>query len=229
MIRSCGRRRRERVVSYAVLATAAALASEGALAEDHAVGAKAGLLGLGVEYAHSIGDRWAVRVGWNGSELGFGAEESDIDYDFDLVWDSLAVGFDFYPTRGALRLSAGVLRNDNRLEARSVLDDEITIGGTTYAADDVGTLTGLVKFDDRAFFAGIGWDWSRRRTRGVGVSFDIGILSHGSPKVSLRASGPIADIPEFEDDLAAEEAELADEIGDFDLLPFATVGVVFRF
>ena len=126
MIRSCGRRRRERVVSYAVLATAA-LASEGALAEDHAVGAKAGLLGLGVEYAHSIGDRWAVRVGWNGSELGFGAEESDIDYDFDLVWDSLAVGFDFYPTRGALRLSAGVLRNDNRLEARSVLDDEITM------------------------------------------------------------------------------------------------------
>jgi len=228
MIRSNGGPSRGRLVWCGLVATAA-LASEAALAEDHALAARAGLLGLGVEYAHSLGDRWAVRVGWNGSELGFEAEESGIDYDLDLVWDSLAVGVDFHPTGGALRLSAGLLRNDNRVEARGELNDTVTIGGTTYDSDAVGSLFGRVTFDNSAVFAGIGWDWSRRRTRGVGVSLDIGVLSQGSPRVSLRASGPIADVPEFEDDLAAEEAEFEDEIKDLDLLPFATIGVVFRF
>ncbi|HEX6994105.1 MAG TPA: hypothetical protein VF339_08150 [Gammaproteobacteria bacterium] len=228
MIRSCAGPRRGRLVSCAVLATAA-FAATVAVAEDHALAAKAGLLGLGVEYTHSIGDLWAVRVGWNGSQVGFDAEESGIEYDFDVVWDSFAVGVDLHPTRGPLRLFAGLLRNDNRLEAEALLDDEITVGDTTYAADDVGTLFGRVAFDDSAAFAGVGWDWSRRRARGVGVSFDIGVVSQGSPKVTLRASGPIADVPQFEDDIAAEEAELTDAVDDFDLLPFASIGVVFRF
>lgn len=229
MIRSCaGPRRRVRLASCVALATAS-LAADVAGAEDHALAAKAGLLGLGVEYAYSIGDRLAVRVGWNGSQLGFEAEESDIDYDFDLVWDSLAVGVDFYPTRGPLRVFAGMLRNDNRIEAQGRLNEAVTIGDTTYDADDVGALVGLIEFDDTATFAGIGWDWSRRRTKGLGVSFDIGVVSQGSPRASLRATGPIADVPDFMDDITAEEADLTDEIKDFDLLPFATLGVVFRF
>lgn len=218
-----------RIVSSVALAALGASAGGGAWADDHALAAKAGLLGLGVEYAHSIGERWAVRVGWNGSELGFDAEESGIDYEFDLVWDSLAVGVDFYPTGGALRVFGGLLRNDNRLDAQGVLNDQITIGDTTYDSEAVGTLVGRVDFDDRAPFLGIGWDWSRRGARRVGVSFDVGVVSQGDPRVSLAVTGPIADSPDFEDDLAAEEAELRDAIEDFDLLPFATLGVVFRF
>lgn len=227
MIRSYTGSGRARLVRCVVLA--AALTATAASAEQHAVAAKAGLLGLGVEYSHSVGERWALRIGWNGSRLGFEAEESDIDYDFDLVWDSVVVGGDFHPTRGPLRLFAGLLRNGNRLEARGLLDDEITIGDTTYDADAVGALVGRIEMDDTATFAGIGWDWSRRRARGVGVSFDMGIVSQGRPKVLLRATGPIATVPQFADDLETEQADLADEIKDFDLLPFATFGVVFRF
>jgi len=228
MIRNYAALRQARLLPCAALA-AAALSAAAASAEEHAVAAKAGSLGLGVEYAHSVGDRWALRLGWNGSRLGFDAEESDIDYDFDLVWDSLVVGGDFYPTGGPLRIFAGLLRNDNRLEAEGRLGDEITIGDTTYDADAVGALAGRVEFDDTAPFVGIGWDWSRRRARGVGVSFDVGVVRQGRPRVSLRAAGPIAALPEFADDIATEEAELANEIEDFDLLPFATLGVVFRF
>src|SRR5690606_8668265 len=54
-------------------------------ADGHAVAAKAGALGLGIEYTYSFSDRLGVRVGVNGSELGFDAEESGIEYDFDLV------------------------------------------------------------------------------------------------------------------------------------------------
>lgn len=229
MIRSYASPFAVRLASCAVLAAAAVLAAPVASAEKHALAAKAGLLGLGVEYAHSIGDRLALRIGWNGSQIGFEAEESGIDYDFDLVWDSAAVTLDFHPRRGPMRVFAGLLRNDNRLDAKGLLNDQITIGDTTYDSDDVGTLIGRVGFDDTATFLGVGWDWSRRGSRRIGVSFDVGVLRQGSPVVSLRATGPIAGFPEFADDIAAEEAELADAIEDFELLPFATLGVVFRF
>jgi hypothetical protein len=211
--------------AFVLAATAAVPAS----AENHALAAKAGLLGLGIEYSHSIGERWGVRIGWNGSELGFDAEESGIDYDFDLIWDSASIGVDFHPTRGALRLFTGVLRNDNRLEARGRIGDEITIGGTDYDGADVGDLTGRVRVDDSAAFFGLGWDWSRRGRRGVGVSFDLGVVAQGEPSVTLRATGPIAGLGQFDDDIASEEAELRDALDDFDVLPFATFGVVFRF
>jgi hypothetical protein len=197
-------------------------------AEGHAIAAKAGFLGLGVEYAYSFHERFGVRVGWNGSKLGFDAEESGIRYDFDLVWDSLSVAFDFHPTRGPLRVSGGVLRNDNRLEAVARTSDGYTIGGTTYAPDEIGTLSGRVEFDDTAPFVGVGWDWSRQRQR-FGVSFDIGVVKQGAPRVALSADGAIAGDPAFSSDIAAEQAELEQSLDDFDVLPYASFGIVFRF
>src|SRR5690606_40058358 len=109
-----------------------------ARAEGHAIAAKAGLLGLGLEYTYSLNERVGFRLGWNGSKLGFDAEESGIDYEFDLVWDSVSVAVDFHPLRGALRLSGGILRNDNRLDAVSRPNGTVTVGDTTYQADQVG-------------------------------------------------------------------------------------------
>ena len=78
-----------------------------ALAEGHAVGLKAGALGLGVEYTYNLNDRVAFRAGLNGSELGFDDEESGIDYEFDFVWDSLSVGVDFHPFASAFAMTHG--------------------------------------------------------------------------------------------------------------------------
>lgn len=216
-------------IGVGLLLPAASLALAGtAWAEGHSVAAKAGALGLGVEYAYLVTDRVAVRFGLNGSEYGFDAEESGIEYDFDLVWDSTSVAVDFHPMRGPFRLTGGLLRNDNRLEAVSRAADNVTVGDTTYTPEEIGTLTARVEFDDTAPFAGIGWDWSRKRRR-FGFSFDMGVVKQGTPRVSLTADGPIVSQPQFADDVDAEEAELSASLDDFDLLPFATLGLVFRF
>src|SRR5690606_16009311 len=102
MIRT--RTRRARLAAL-MLGLSAAVASAPAAAERHAVALKAGLLGLGLDYAYSPVERWALRVGVNRTQFGFDAEESGIDYDFDLVFDSTSLAIDFHPTRGALRLS----------------------------------------------------------------------------------------------------------------------------
>jgi hypothetical protein len=195
-------------------------------AEGHSVGLKAGALGLGVEYAYDLTDRVSLRGGVNGSKYGSDAEESGIAYDVDLVWDSLSLGVDFHPLKSAFRLSAGFLSNDNRLELLSTSTGNITVGDTQYTPQQVGTLIGRAGFDD-ALVLGLGWDWSRDKR--FGMSLDLGVLDQGDPTVTLVGTGTLLGNAAFRQDLAAETAELADELADFDVVPYLTLGFVFRF
>jgi hypothetical protein len=197
-------------------------------AEGHAVAAKAGFLGLGVEYTYQLNERVGLRAGLNGSEYGFDGVESGIRYDFDLIWDSMSLAVDFHPRRSPLRITAGLLSNDNGLQAVSRSADDITVGGSTYTPAEVGTLTAAVEFDSTAPFVGLGWDWSRNKRR-FGVSFDLGIVSQGEPRLTLVADGPLIGDPALQSDIDAEQVELQASLDDFDLLPYATLGFVFRF
>lgn len=197
-------------------------------AGNNAVAAKIGALGLGLEYAYSLSDRLAVRVGFNGGGFGFDAVESGIAYNFDVNWDSLSAGVDFHPTKGAFRVSGGVLRNDNSLDAVSRAASSFVVGGTEYTPAEVGTLTARASFAKTAPFVGVGWDWSRRADL-FGVSLDLGVLDQGSPRVALRADGGLAADPMFANDIATEQAQLTDALKSYDLIPYASLGFVFRF
>ena len=208
--------------------TLLALPASAAFGEGHAVGFKVGALGMGAEYTHQLTDRLAVRGALYGSEIGFDGEESGIDYEFDVVWDSFTAGIDFHPLSSALRLSLGIMKNDNGLELFSRPSGNVTIGDTTYSPSQIGTLTGNMRFDDTATLAGVGWDWSRDK-RLFGMSLDIGVVDQGDPVVTLLGNGTLLGNPSFEQDINAEEVELAGEAADLDLVPFLSLGFQFRF
>jgi hypothetical protein len=205
-----------------------ALPAASAFAEGHAVGLKVGAFGLGAEYTHELTERLAVRGAIYGSQLGFDAEESGIDYEADVVWDSLTAGVDFHPLQSALRLSLGIMKNDNALELVSRPATSQTIGDTTYTPAQIGVLLGSIGFDDTATFAGIGWDWSRDASV-FGMSLDIGVVDQGKPVVTLRGSGTLLGDPAFQQDINAEAVQLTDEASDLDLVPFLSLGFQFRF
>ena len=198
-----------------------------AVAEEHSFGARAGMLGLGLEYSYTLSERLAIRGGFNGSSYSFDQTESGIDYEFDIDWQSVSVALDFHPNNGPLRLSVGILKNDNSLLSTSNVSENVTVGGTTYKPTDVGTLRGAVGFDTASPLISIGWDWSRENR--VGVSFDMGVVSQGPPTVSLLADGGLLDDPMFAADLAAEETELRNSFEDLELLPFIALGLMYRF
>lgn len=198
-----------------------------AAAQEHAVGAKIGMLGLGVEYSYPFSERLSARGGIYGSSYSFDQAEAGIDYEFELNWESISVALDFHPAKSPLRLSAGLLQNDNGLSALSNVSQDVTVGGTTYTPAEVGTLRGEIGFDSVAPFFAVGWDWSRNKR--FGVTLDLGVLDQGSPRVSLTADGSLLGDPAFEADRAAEEAQLEASLNDLDLFPFATIGLVFRF
>jgi hypothetical protein len=196
-------------------------------ARDHAVGLKAGLLGIGIDYSYRFSDRLGLRLGINGSGVSYDDTESGIEYDFDLDFDSLAVGIDVHPAKGAFRLSFGLLQNDSSISAIGIGTGTYTIGDTVYTGAEVGTLRGAVGFDGTAPFAGLGWDF--RQGKRLGLALDFGVVDQGAPLVTLSADGPIASDPDFLADLAAEQAELQESLDDLDLYPFASFGFVFRF
>ena len=197
------------------------------LAEGKSIALKVGALGVGAEYTHELTERIALRGGLYGSEWGFDVTESGIRYDADVVWDSVVAGVDFHPLKSALRLSAGLMKNDNRLELTSRPTGNVTVGNTTYTAEEAGTLLGRVGADDTATFLGVGWDWSRDK-RLFGMSFDLGVLDQGDPTVTLRGTGTLLGNPAFQQDIDAEVAQIEGEI-DYDVVPFLSVGFQFRF
>jgi len=225
-----------RALPAAVLSTVAAFVASPALAQEaataaskNALGLKVGALGLGLEYTRSLGERLTVRAAAYGSQYGFDSEESDIEYAMDLIWDSFALGVDLHPGKGPFRLSLGYLSNDNRLEAQAAPTQIEVIGDTPYTPQQIGNLYGDIAFDDDgAAYAGLGWDWSRNKTK-FGMSLDLGLVSQGSPVVELRATGTAVNTPAFQSDLEAEEAQIEEDLDDLDIVPYITLGFNFRF
>jgi len=198
-----------------------------ASAQEHAIGAKVGMLGVGIEYSYTLSERLALRGMLYGSSYSFDATESGINYEFSLNFDSIGAAIDLHPFTGPFRVSAGLLINDNNLEAISTPSDDITIGGSVYTPAEVGILAAGIGFDRTAPFIGIGWDWSRSKR--FGVSLDVGIVKQGSPDVALVATGLLLGDPALAADIAVERAELEASLDDFDVLPFGSLGITFRF
>jgi hypothetical protein len=57
----------------------------------------------------------------------------------------------------------------------------------------------------------------------------VGVLDQGDPTVTLRGVGPLLADPAFQADIASETAQLDDSLADFDVVPYLTLGFVFRF
>src|SRR5690606_15947476 len=81
-------------------------------------------------------------------------------------------------------------------------------------------------FDDVAPYAGIGFDFGLFGK--VGLNLDLGVLFQGAPAVALSADGLLANDPDFQASLAAEQAELEDEVDDYKAYPVASLTLTFQ-
>lgn len=54
-------------------------------------------------------------------------------------------------------------------------------------------------------------------------------MFQGIPNVELTASGPIASIPTFQDDLNQEKQNIEDDVDSFTVYPMIAIGFCYRF
>jgi len=191
--------------------------------------AKASTLGLGAEIHFGFTSFFNLRVGLNNYSYTYDTTEDDINYNFDLKLRSTSVLVDFHPFGGTFRLTGGLLKNDNEFQGDAALAGSYDIGGTTYTSAEVGTLSGNISFDSPVPYIGLGWA-NNPGDSGFGVSFDIGVVMQGEPKADLfTQGGTLINDPQFQDDLAAEELALQEDMKEFDAYPVISFGLQYRF
>jgi len=195
--------------------------------DDLWFGVRAGTLGLGVEATWRPVPYLDLRGGLNRFSFDDDGSEAGINYDGEFDLNTWYATLNLRAPMTPFRLTAGYFSNSNEVNLTSRDGSTVEIGGTVYPIDQVGTLSGAVTFDSGAPYAGVGLDFRIFDT--VGLSLDLGVLFQGEPQVGLAASGPITDVPQFQDDLEAERQELEADLEDYDLYPVAMLGFHWNF
>lgn len=212
----------------------AGLLAAGSACADVGVTANLGTTGFGAHFSVPVQPSLNARFGVNALHYSYDDSADDLDYDFKLKLQTVDALLDWFPAGGVFRLTAGVVYNGNKIDARAKPNaiDSYTINGRTYSTTDVGTLNGKIDFRKVAPYLGIGWGNAIAKDKGWGFSADLGVLLQGSPKVKLSNSDcrlGTAQCDQLAADIAAEQANLKDDTDSFRAYPVIRVGVSYKF
>jgi len=217
------------------------LAAQSASAQE--VYAKAGILGIGAGYSHSINQNFGVRADFST----VGTYETDgtadkLDYNADFKANQLGLYGDWFPFSGSFRVTAGL--HSRKLEViangRANSAGRINIGGieTQVPLGASDSAQAKVKWDSVAPYLGIGWGHHAKEGRGFGFIADIGV-SFGSPSTSLTISNDLrtkldAAAPFFpgldvDEEIEKQRREIDDEVAGISIFPHVFFGVSYRF
>lgn len=191
---------------------------------------KVGTTGLGADLTVPLVSNWLnLRAGYNFGELRPSMTQGDIKYKSDVHLESVPILLDLHPFHGNFRVTGGVFYNKNELDLSSVVDaSTIGLGGS---GSGTATVNANVDWSNEfSPYLGIGWgnaadDNTLDLPIAIGFSLDIGAYYQGSPNVILtESSGTVSAA-----DLAAEAAQIEDDLSGFKFFPVVTVGVHIRF
>jgi hypothetical protein len=206
------------------VALTAGLLPAAASAQGIGVGARAGTLGVGGEVAVGLTSKFAIRGGFGVLPVEFSRTYSDVEYTVEPTSPLANIGVDFYPLGTSLRIGAGMLFLSQPTKLGGEFTGTVEIGDQTYTGDDVGTLSGELDHGSSAPYAIIGF--GSHTGRGIGIFLDLGAAFMTDPALRLEASGPIADDPQFEQNLERERAAAEEGAKDFlKILPIASIGI----
>lgn len=205
---------------------------------DVAVAARAGTFGFGGDFDIGIFEnRLALRLGYNTLSYSESVDDTDIHYDGTLKINAASAILDWHVFNGGFRVSLGAVQRGPKVDVKGrPTNGTYTINDHTYTAAEIGELTGTVKMGSSvAPYIGIGWGNAVDKSDRVTFLFDLGVIHTGSPKADLNASctAAIALQPNgcatLQQNIAAEEADLEDELDGYKWYPVVDIGIAIRF
>lgn len=176
--------------------------------------------GLGLGYAKSVSQDWAVRGQYNAlPKQSFTGDVGDFGSGNTLTvqidWNSVQLLGDWYPGDGGFRMSGGVVFNNNK----------ITLAGTGTVNNVPGqTVNAEIKMSDAlAPYVGIGYSTRPKEAKGFGFTYDLGVMFQ-NPKSTLTATGTVTQA-----DIDAQNAKVQDAIDKLKIMPAFSIGVSYSF
>jgi hypothetical protein len=196
-----------------------------AFAQSFGIGVRGGTFGFGGEVSIRLMDNLGVRGGVGVLPFEYSGDFGDVRYSVKPTSPLMNAGVDFFPGFGSLRVGAGLLFVTNTTDLTGEYTGTVDIGGRTYRGDEVGTLTGALDHGSMAPYLNLGFGG---RGRGVGLFLDLGAAFMPDPTLTLEASGPAANNPQFRQDLE-EERRNAEEDARKYLRIFPVISLGLRF
>jgi len=199
-----------------------------ALAGGVAAGVKVGTLGIGADVTVGLHDRLNLRL--NGNYLNFGYKDTidDIEYDIDIDFKSAIGMLDWHPFANAFRISAGAIYNENQIELTATPTEPEKIGDNEYPPELIGDLEGELEFENVAPYVGIGFGHAVGENQRLSFIFDLGVILQ-SYEVSLDATGPVSQLPQFQQDLQREVDDIQEDLDGFKIYPVVSLGIAYKF
>jgi len=193
-----------------------------------AVGVKVGTTGVGADLTLRVTDTLNIRANVSTLQLDHDDTVDDVEYDIDVDFEFLGVLLDVHPFDNGFRLTAGAVWNNSDLTLNAVLAEPESIGNGIYSPESIGTLTGVLTFDDFAPYIGIGFGNAVGTDGRWTFSFDLGIIVQ-QYEVDLTADGPISTDAGFLADLEQEETDIQEELDGIEIYPVLSFGVACAF
>jgi len=196
------------------------------------IGLRAGTTGLGGDIGWEVAPTLSARIGYSALSFKKNIDSNDVHYDGKVKLSNLSGLLD-WGVLGPMRLTGGVILNDNRYDVNGQPSNgTFTLNGNTYQASQVGSVNGTVK-SGRAVAPYLGIGYGNVAGKGVNFYFDLGVMFMGSPKATLNASCgsglSASQCSQLQNDTAEESRRLEDKLNRYKYYPVANVGVTIGF
>jgi len=244
-------------ITLSLLFSSSAVANSSNIDADVSLGGEVALYGIGLNAKVKLNDYLGVRAGFdkfskNDIEVTTSGDEVDTKYNFDLDLQDILIVGDYHPWKSSFRISGGMMVNANKLDGvitpvlKNGQDFEFEFNGHKYTTNEVGSVNTKVDWDPIAPYLGIGYDGSFYKDKGWGFTFDAGVAFSGSANVeySINYGKSLQDNPndtaieketkaktreEIKKNLDVEKAKLKDDLDDYKILPYISLGVNYKF
>lgn len=214
-------------------------------AVDVGVGLKAGTLGIGVDLSIALTRTVNARIALTDVEIdsqnetvtvGDPGGEGDIDAVLDADYGANALLIDWHVFDGTFHLTAGFLKNNGSANFTGTLLSTVTVDGNTLSPADLvgGRVGGSFSLSDSYEpYLGIGWGRKASRDPGLSFSAELGVALL-DPQAKLEAtidpgSPNYANQAELDATLRNAEADVENDLDEFELFPVLSVGVNYAF
>jgi hypothetical protein len=223
------------------------LASSSVHAIDFGVGVKTGTVGTGAEISVAITPTINARLALTdvstdideNIELEDADNSATVDANLDLNFGATALLFDWYVFNGTFHVTAGLMKNDSKIDlSGQFVENNIRLGGTDYDISqdfEDASISGTVSAgEDFEPYLGIGVGRKAGDGGGLSLSLELGVMLM-DPSVDLRgptvsAANPNG-ISQADLDADVNEAESAanDDLSDLEMYPILSVGLNYAF
>lgn len=207
----------------------------------NAVGIDIGTMGMGLDYLHALWPGWHLRLGFDVLTLNDNQDSSGTIYNGNLNLSTIHTLIDWYPEGTGLRLTGGLVLNNNSISLSAAPDNsngngsytDYTLNGNTYSSNQIGSMNAHVSFQKLVPYFGIGYGNPLAARGHLGMTADLGVLYQGNANENLSVTcAPGLDTgtcSQIQNDAAAQRANDQNNLSRFGFYPRLSVSLYYLF